>query len=59
MGQDNKVAIRSVKVGARVGRLWVIEDGLAAGEKVVAEGVQKVRDGVAVTPVPFQAPAKG
>ena len=59
VGQDNKVAIRSVKVGARVGRLWVIEDGLAAGEKVVAEGVQKVRDGVAVTPVPFQAPAKG
>jgi len=32
---------------------------LAAGEKVVAEGVQKVRDGVAVTPVPFQPPAKG
>jgi len=59
VGEDNKVAIRSVKVGARVGRLWVIEDGLAAGEKVVAEGVQKVRDGVAVTPVPFQPPAKG
>jgi RND family efflux transporter MFP subunit len=59
VGQDNKVAIRSVKVGARVGRLWVIEDGLAAGEKVVAEGIQKVRDGIPVTPVPFQPPAKG
>src|SRR2546425_1125972 len=59
VGKDNKVAIRSVKVGARVGMMWVIEDGLAADEKVVAEGVQKVRDGAPVTPVPFQPPAKG
>ena len=60
VGEGNKVAIRSVKVGPRVGRLWVIEDGLTAGEKVVAEGVQKVREGVPVTPVPFQQlPAKG
>ncbi len=61
VGNDNKVAIRPVKVGARVGTLWVIEDGVAAGDKVVAEGIQKVRDGLPVTPVPFQAgaPAKG
>ena len=54
VGNDNKVAIRSVKVGERVGTLWVIENGVAAGERVVAEGVQKVRDGAAVNPVPFQ-----
>src|SRR6266850_1500469 len=59
VGKDDKVAIRLVKVGARVGRMWVIEDGVAAGEKVVAEGIQKVRDGVPVTPVPFLPPAKG
>ena len=59
VSKDNKVAIRSVKVGARVGMMWMIEDGLAADEKVVAEGVQKVRDGAPVTPVPFQPPAKG
>jgi RND family efflux transporter MFP subunit len=59
VGKDDKVAIRPVKVGARVGRMWVIEDGVAAGERVVAEGIQKVRDGVPVTPVPFQPPAKG
>ena len=65
VGNDNKVAIRPVKVGARFGALWVIEDGVAAGDKVVAEGIQKVRDGLPVTPVPFQAgapagaPAKG
>ncbi len=58
VGKDDKIEIRAVKVGARVGTMWVIEDGLAFGEKVVAEGVQKVREGVAVTPVPFQ-PGKG
>jgi membrane fusion protein (multidrug efflux system) len=59
VGKDHKVAIRPVKVGARVGTLWVIEDGVTAGEQVVAEGVQKVREGLPVTPVPFQPPAKG
>jgi len=54
VGSDNKVAIRSVKVGERVGTVWVIENGVAAGEKVVAEGVQKVRDGAPVNPVPYQ-----
>jgi RND family efflux transporter MFP subunit len=57
VGNDSKVAIRSVKVGARVGTLWVIEDGLTAGDKVVAEGIQKVRDGLVVNPVPFLAAA--
>jgi membrane fusion protein (multidrug efflux system) len=59
VGKDAKVAIRPVKVGARVGALWVIEDGVQAGEQVVAEGIQKVRDGAVVTPVPYQPPAKG
>jgi len=59
VNKDDKVEIRPVKVGARVGMMWVIEGGVVAGEKVVAEGLQKVRDGVAVKPVPFQPPAKG
>ena len=40
---DNKVSIRTVKVGDRVGAQWIIADGLKPGERVVAEGVQKVR----------------
>jgi membrane fusion protein, multidrug efflux system len=59
---ENKVAIRPVKVGARFEQLWVIEEGLKSGEKVVAEGTQKVRDGSAVNPKPFGAkepPAPG
>src|SRR5580658_213590 len=49
---ENKVSIRTVKVGDRVGSLWIIADGLKAGERVVAEGVQKVRPGAQVNPKP-------
>jgi len=55
VGPDNKVSIRPVKVGARVGTMWIIEDGLKAGESVVAEGTQKVKPDMAVTPKPFTA----
>jgi membrane fusion protein (multidrug efflux system) len=53
VGPDNRVDIRPVKTGDRVGSFWVIDEGLKPGERVVAEGVQKVRQGVAVTPRPF------
>jgi membrane fusion protein (multidrug efflux system) len=55
VGPENKVSIRQVKAGERFGQLWVIEEGLKAGEKVVAEGTQKVREGMAVNPKPFGA----
>jgi membrane fusion protein, multidrug efflux system len=58
VGPENKVAIKQVKVGQRTGELWVISDGLKAGEKVVAEGIQKVRDGMVVNPQPFGTAAK-
>ena len=41
-GRENKVSIRPVKVGERIGAMWIIADGVQAGERVVAEGVQKV-----------------
>jgi membrane fusion protein, multidrug efflux system len=50
---DNKVQIRSVNVGDRVGSLWVIEDGLKPGDRVIVEGMQKVRDGQTVKPMPW------
>jgi RND family efflux transporter MFP subunit len=52
---DNKVDIRFVKVGDRIGSLWLITDGLKPGERVVAEGVQKVRKGMLVKPKPYAA----
>jgi membrane fusion protein (multidrug efflux system) len=53
VGPDNKATFRPVKVGERVGDKWVITEGLQAGEKVVAEGFQKVRDGMTVNVAPF------
>jgi membrane fusion protein (multidrug efflux system) len=43
---DNKVSIRTVQPGDRIGSDWIIAEGLKPGERVVAEGVQKVRTGM-------------
>jgi membrane fusion protein, multidrug efflux system len=59
VGSGDKVEFRNVKVGPRVDDLWVIEEGLKAGEKVVVEGLQKVRDGATVSPKPAAAAATG
>jgi membrane fusion protein, multidrug efflux system len=59
VGGDNKVEFRNVKVGPRVDDLWVIEEGLKPGEKVVVEGLQKVRDGATVSPKPAAAVPAG
>ena len=56
---DNKVSIRPVKVGNRVGSKWIIEEGLSRGERVVVEGTQKVRPDAVVNPKPFVAPSPG
>ena len=55
VGQDNRIAIRSVKVGERVGTRWIIQDGLKPGERVVAQGQQTLRPGTTVQPKPFVA----
>ena len=57
VGSDNKVNVRIVKVGERVGTEWIIDSGVKKGDMVVVEGVQKVRDGVSVSPVPLAAGA--
>jgi membrane fusion protein (multidrug efflux system) len=50
---DNKVSIRSVTPGDRTGSDWIIVKGLKAGERVVAEGAQKIRPGSQVNPKPY------
>jgi len=55
VGKDNKVEIRPVKVGERIGPQWIIEAGLKPGERVVAEGVQRVKAGMTVNPKPLKA----
>ena len=53
VGADNKIEIRTVKVGDRVGAMWIIDDGLKPGETVVAEGTQRVKSGTLVNPKPY------
>jgi RND family efflux transporter MFP subunit len=55
---DDKVNIRTVTVGDRVGTQWIIAEGLNPGERVVAEGIQKVRPGAHVNPKPFAVAAE-
>jgi len=55
VGKDNKVSIRPVKVGERVGSLWIVQDGLKPGERVVAEGIQRVHADMTVSPKPLKA----
>jgi membrane fusion protein (multidrug efflux system) len=50
---DNKIDIRAVKVGERVGSMLIVEEGLKPGETVVVEGMQRVRPGAVVSPKPF------
>jgi RND family efflux transporter MFP subunit len=56
---DNKVSLRTVTVGERSGALWIVDSGLKPGERVVVEGVQKVRDSMPVNPTLVAAPAEG
>jgi RND family efflux transporter MFP subunit len=53
VGGDDKISIRPVTVGDRVGTKWIIQDGLKPGERVVAEGQQTLRPGTTVRPKPF------
>src|SRR5712692_721681 len=59
VGDDNKVSIRPVTVGERVGKLWIVTEGLKAGERVVVEGLMKVRDGTPVKAVPADSAKAG
>jgi membrane fusion protein (multidrug efflux system) len=59
VGDGNKVTIRTVRMGERSGSMWVVEEGLRPGERVIVEGLQKVRSGVVVNPKMSAADAGG
>ena len=50
VGSDNKVALRSVILGQRVGQDYIVTEGVKSGERIVVEGLQKVRPGDTVNP---------
>jgi membrane fusion protein (multidrug efflux system) len=53
------VELRWVKVGERAGPLWAVDEGLKPGERVIVEGIQKVRAGMTVTPKSHQEASAG
>jgi membrane fusion protein, multidrug efflux system len=57
VGDDNKVSLRSIKVGSRTDGYWVVTEGLKPNERVVVEGLQRVRDGIEVNAKPYTPPA--
>jgi RND family efflux transporter MFP subunit len=62
VGPGDAVEIRTVQMGERIGPLWVVTSGLHAGDRIVVEGTQKVKQGIVVKPVsppPATTPAAG
>ena len=55
---NNKVSVRAIKVGDRVGPDWIVESGVKPGEQVIVEGLQKVQNGSTVK-IKQAQPAKG
>jgi RND family efflux transporter MFP subunit len=56
--QNNKVSIRPVKMGERIGALWEVTEGLKPGDRVVVQGLQKAREGSTVTVKEWTPPAQ-
>jgi RND family efflux transporter MFP subunit len=59
VGSDNKVTLRAVTVGERTGAMWIVNEGLKPQERVVVEGVQKVRENMQVNPTLLTTPGQG
>ena len=58
VGPGNKASIRAVKAGEKFGTMWVINDGLKIDDRVIVEGVGKVKDQTPVVPKPANIQAE-
>jgi membrane fusion protein (multidrug efflux system) len=56
--ENNKVSIRPVKMGERIGAMWQVTEGLKPGDKVVVQGLQKTREGATVAVKDWTPPAE-
>jgi membrane fusion protein (multidrug efflux system) len=54
---DGTVELRNVRMGRRVDQFWVVEHGLIAGDRIVVDGIQRLRDGITVDAKPWEPPA--
>jgi len=53
VGPDNKVTVKAVNLGPQVADAWIVESGLQVGDNVIVDGLQRIRNGMTVAPVPF------
>jgi membrane fusion protein (multidrug efflux system) len=58
VGADNKVFAQPVTTGASQGNVWIIKDGVKTGDRVIVEGLQKIKPGATVTAVAWKDPSK-
>jgi len=58
VGEDNKASVQPVKMGERLGPMWEVLEGLKPGDKVIVQGIQKVRPGSSVTVKDWTPPAE-
>ncbi len=54
VGPDNKVAVKTVRLGPVYGDMWVVDSGLQPGESVIVDGLQRVKTGMTVAPTPYK-----
>jgi membrane fusion protein (multidrug efflux system) len=54
VAQDNKVTVKTVKLGPQYLDAWIVESGLEPGENVIVDGLQRVRTGMTVVPTPYK-----
>ncbi|UDF05504.1 efflux RND transporter periplasmic adaptor subunit [Asticcacaulis sp. AND118] len=59
VGKENKAEMRPIKVAQTVGDKWLVTEGLQPGEKVIVEGLQKIRPDAPVKPVSMTAAKEG
>jgi membrane fusion protein (multidrug efflux system) len=59
VGPENKVQLRSIALGDRVGADFIVTEGLKAGERIIVEGIQKIRPGATVNPTDAPLTAEG
>jgi len=59
VGTDNKALMRAIVTGNRTGELWIVEQGLKPGERIIVEGQLKVRPGATVEAQPYREPKPG
>ena len=59
VGEGDVVKVKTVKVGPRIGNLWLIKEGLAPTDRVIVEGRQRARDGITVRTIPVKIAEDG